>query len=322
MTDRSAPIAEVYVDSFCFALGDVSRTVEEAVASGATFSGAAELRAAGFARHHVCADATTAYDLALRAVEPLHLSDIDAIVYTTCLPGSASIDDLDAYRRTGDVKHLMRYPASRLQSDLGLDRAIVVGLNQQACTGLLGALRLARSLLLSEPGFTRVLCVTADRFPAGARYEQAYNLVSDGAAGCLVSRAPGRFRLLTTHQITNGAMVEASDDEVVGSYFSYTARLVQETLNRCGWSALDVDWVVPQNTDPKAWQILVRLLGLDRARVHQATLPRVAHVISGDNILNLADLMASSECAAGDRLLLVMAGYGMNWQATAMQARS
>lgn len=320
MTDDGAASPEIYADSFCFALGDLSRTVEESVASGATFSGASELRAAGFARHHVCNDLTTAYDLALRAVGPLQLSEVDAIVYTTCLPGSASLDDIDAYRRSRDVKHLMRYPASRLQSALGLDGAIVVGLNQQACTGLLGALRLARSLLLSEPGFERVLCVTADRFPPGARYEQAYNLVSDGAAGCLVSRASGRFRLVASHQITNGAMVEVSDDEVVGSYFGYTARLVQETLARSGWSALDVDWVVPQNTNPKAWQILRRLLGLHNARVHQETLPEVAHMISGDNLVNLADLVSTGRCAPGDRVLMVMAGYGMNWQATAMQA--
>lgn len=115
-------------------------------------------------------------------------------------------------------------------------------------------------------------------------------------------------------------MVEVSDDEVVGSYFGYTARLVEQTLVRAGWWALDVDWVVPQNTNLKAWQILTRLLGLHRARVHQARLPRVAHVISGDNTLNLADLMASGLCTPGDRLLLVMAGYGMNWQAMALQA--
>jgi 3-oxoacyl-[acyl-carrier-protein] synthase-3 len=136
----------------------------------------------------------------------------------------------------------------------------------------------------------------------------------------VVSRTPGRFRLLTTHQITNGAMVDVTDDEVVGSYFGYTSRLVEETLARVGWAASEVDWVVPQNTNPKAWQILVRLLGLHDARIHQATLSRVAHVISGDNIVNLADLIASGDCSAGDRLLLVMAGYGMNWQATALEA--
>jgi len=313
-------MTEVYVDSLCFALGDVARTVEESASCGATFSGAAELREAGFTAHHVCAGATTAYDLAARAVASLNLAGVDAIIYATCLPGNGSIDDTATYQRTRDVKHLMRYPASRLQSELGLDRAIVIGLNQQACTGMLGGLRLARSLLLSEPDFERILCVTADRFPPGARYEQAYNLISDGAAGCVVSRTPGRFRLLTTHQITNGAMVEVSDDEVVGSYFGYTSRLVEQTLARARWSAHDVDWVVPQNTNPKAWQILTRLLGLDRARVHQATLSDVAHVISGDNIVNLADLIASGGCSAGDRLLLVMAGYGMNWQATALEA--
>lgn len=310
-----------YVDHFSYALGSHKLSVEESAAAGRTRTGAAELLDAGFRYHHVCADGETAYDLARAAVAPMaaELGAIDAIVYATCIPANANVAASEGFTASRDVKHLMDFPASRLQADFGLRDAVVVGLNQQACTGMLGSLRLARALLAGEPGMERVLCVTADRFPPGALYEQAYNLISDGAAACVVSRAPAAYRLVATRHVTNGAMVQAGDDETVGSYFSYTHRTVTEVLAQAGLRPADLAWVVPQNTNAAAWAILSRLLGIDPAVVASESMPDVAHVISADNVVNLVALHQRGVVRQGDRLLLAMAGYGMNWQATVLE---
>jgi len=310
---RPAP----YVEGFCYALGSRKASVEESVAAGRTWTGAAELRAAGFRHHHICDDEETAYDLARRAVTMLAVDcpeGLDAIVYATCIPANAHVGVPSRFDRSGDVKHLMDFPASRLQADFGWDRAIVIGLNQQACTGMLGSIRLAGALLTAEPDMHQVLCVSSDRFPVGAYYEQAYSLISDGAAACLVTRAPASYRLVAAHHITNGAMVAADDDETVGAYFSYTHRLVTELLAKADKEAADLAWVVPQNTNVKAWQIMARLLGVGHERVFQPSLPDVGHVISGDNMVNMAHLASLGVVESGDLVLLVMAGYGMNWQ--------
>ncbi len=306
-----------FVGDLGVALGRRKLSVEESAAAGRTRSGETELLEAGFRFHHVCDDGDTAYDLARAAVAPMadRLAGTDAIVYATCLPANANLAPARRFEESGDVKDLMVYPASRLQAALGLDQAIVVGLGQQACTGMLGSIRLARGLLASEPDMDRILCVTADRFPPGARYEQAYSLISDGAAACVVTRDPGDYRLVASHHITNGAMVSADDDETVGAYFSYVHRLVTELLAKAGRAPCELAWVVPQNTDPRAWRILARLLGVDDGRVFAASLPDVAHVISGDNIVNLSWLEERDVLQAGDLVMLVMAGYGMNWQA-------
>ncbi len=317
----STAAPEVFLDHFGSALGSEKFGVEESAGAGRTHNPAAAFLRSGFRWHHICSDAETAYDLAREAVLSIGdgLGDPDAVVYATCIPANANLGDPGRFRETADVKHLMDFPVSRLQADLGLDRAFVVGVGQQACTSMLGSVRIAHGLIATDPSVSRVLCVSADRFPPGASYEQAYSLISDGAAACVVSRGAASYRLLACHQITNGAMVSADDDETVGSYFAYTHRLVHELLAKAGLTTADIDWIVPQNTDAKAWQILSRLLRIDGERVCCPTLADVAHVISGDNIINLSWLHDRGVVEPGQRLLLTMAGYGMNWQGVLLQ---
>jgi 3-oxoacyl-[acyl-carrier-protein] synthase-3 len=125
---------------------------------------------------------------------------------------------------------------------------------------------------------------------------------------------------VTTAQITNGAMVLASDEETVGSYFSYTHRIIVEALAKAKLNANQIDWVVPQNTNIAAWKVLARMFEIGMDRVWCPTLPECGHMISGDNVVNLKSLLDSGFVRSGDRLLLLMAGYGMNWQCTILEA--
>jgi len=307
---------EVFIDHLTFQLGDETFSVDKSAEEGRTVSTSAVLKESGFNTHHICRQQTSAYDLArdaVRQIEP-NLGDVGAIIYSTCIPSNGNIGDPASFEQTRDVKYLMDFPASHLQADFGLDRAAVIGLNQQACTGMLGSLRLAKMLLTSEPEIERALCVTADRFPQGALYEQSYNLISDGAAACIASTTPRGFRLIASHAVTNGALSRASDDETVGSFFSYTHRAIQDTLTKVKMDVGDLDWIVPQNTNTKAWQILARLLKFDFGKVFFPTIGDVGHVISGDNIINLKRLADDGLITAGQRALLFMAGYGLNWQ--------
>ena len=312
---------DVYLHDLGFALGDTVSTLEDSAARGRLRSRCEDLRQGGFERHHLASPRQNAYHLARAAVEPMRAraARASALLYATCLPGNGNVAEPERYADTRDVKALMDFPASRLQADLGLEQALVMGINQQACTGLLGSLRVARALLVAEPELESILCLTSDRFPPGALYEQAYNLISDGAAACLLSRDPGGFRLVASHGLTNGALAQASDDETVGSFFAYASKTIAATLTRAGLTPADIDWIVPQNTHSRAWPVLARLLGLGHARIHDETRAQVGHVISGDNLINLARLRDAGLARPGQRLLLFMAGYGLTFQAAILE---
>jgi 3-oxoacyl-[acyl-carrier-protein] synthase-3 len=317
-------VTGVFVGNLGYALGEVKHGVAESAAEGRLLSSAADLHDAGFRWHHRCGRGTTAYDLARAALRrlagPGGLDGVDAIVYATSLPCNATVGDQADWLRTRDVKYLMDFPAGRLQADFGLTGSVVFGLDQQACTGMLGSVRLAHALLGAEPGWRRVLCVTADRFPEGALYEQAYNVISDGAAACTVDRGTGPFRFVAAHQITNGGLGRADDDETVGAYFGYTHKSVLETLAKAGMVPADLTWIVTQNTIAQAWLVLSRMLGIDADRVWAPSMPDTGHVISADNIINLLELQHSGKLRPGDRILLTMAGFGMNWQCLVLEA--
>jgi 3-oxoacyl-[acyl-carrier-protein] synthase-3 len=315
-------MTDVFISHLASSLGSAVRTVDETGASGQLVSSAEALRESGFDAHHVCTADETVFDLAAAAFRNSGIapSCVDAIVFSTCLPMNGNVSGDDVFRESRDVKDVMQFPASLLQAEFDMQRACVIGLNQQACTGMLGALRIARNMIVAEADINNVLCITADRFPDGAIYEQSYNLISDGAAACLVSRQPAGFRLLGTRHVTNGAMVNASDDETVGLYFNYTCSLVDETLQDAGVTMDDIRWVVPQNINERAWKILKSLLRVDDDRAYFPSIESTGHVISADNIINLAALLAEDTLEPGDKVLTFMAGYGSNWQCTLLEA--
>ncbi|MFE4824693.1 3-oxoacyl-[acyl-carrier-protein] synthase III C-terminal domain-containing protein [Streptomyces sp. NPDC056704] len=316
-------MSNVFITDMAYSLGAERYALEESAAAGRLQSSASDLAAAGFRWHYLCGPKENAYDLAKDAVRELPMdTGVDAIVYSTCLPQNGNVGDFEAWEATKDVKHLMDFPASRLQADFNLNFPAVFGLSQQGCTGMLGSLRLAGALLAAEPGWQRVLCLSADRFPDGALYEQSYNLISDGAAACFVTSQaqPGGLRLVTAHQITNGGLHDASNDETVGTFFSYVPRLVRETLERAGLTTDDIAWVVPQNTNHHAWKIAARMLRIDQDRVWQSALPDIGHAISADNVINLKALLGTGRVTPGQYILLVMAGHGLNWQAVILKA--
>jgi 3-oxoacyl-[acyl-carrier-protein] synthase-3 len=101
---------------------------------------------------------------------------------------------------------------------------------------------------------------------------------------------------------------------------SYTANLVEQALSRLNLKMPDIRWVVPQNTNAKAWTILSRLLGLVPEQAFFPSMAETGHVISADNIINLAELRASGKLQSGDRVLTLMAGFGSNWQSAILEA--
>jgi 3-oxoacyl-[acyl-carrier-protein] synthase-3 len=233
---------------------------------------------------------------------------------------SAATDSASGASGLCTVRRFM-YPAARLQYDLGRSNAWTFAVDQLACTTLLAAARIARSLCLTE-GIERALCVSSEFFPANAGREAIFNCTSDAACAVLIERDGARNRLLSATTVTKGYYwdVETLRDEIVASYFPTGRHVLHKTASDAGWSPGDVDWIIPHNVSLRSWQILSGLLQLPRARVWTDNIARHGHTLACDNFINYRDALESGEIRPGQRVLLFSYGFGAHWTGVAVEA--
>jgi 3-oxoacyl-[acyl-carrier-protein] synthase-3 len=302
--------------------------VRELAALGSLESDPTLLERFGFQHVRVAVDETP-YELALAAASALmrelaiEPTSIDAVIYGGPPGAIAFAKPAQAVERVVDLCHTGRfaYPATRLQFDLGLERATVLGLDQLACTSLFGAVRLARALCIAE-GLGRVLCVSSEFYPSTAGREAITNCTSDAACALLVDRDTPSLRIAGAASVTKGFFWDggAMRDEVIASYFPTAAHVMRTTIALAGWEAESVNWIIPHNVSATSWDILTRIAAMPNARLWDENISRLGHTLAGDNFINLRDALDRGVVRAGDRLLLFAYGYGAHWTGLALEA--
>ena len=305
-----------------------SRTIGELADERQLTSSAETLESFGFGRVHV-AVAESPYELALEAAKRVLLESavdpesIGLLIYGGT-PGSMSFAPAsDAERAARDLCTMARfkYPATRLQYDLDIPNAWTFAVDQLACTTLLAAARIARSLCLTE-GIERALCVSSEFFPANAGREAIFNCTSDAACAVLIERDGERNRLVSATTVTKGYYwdVDAMRDEIVASYFPTARHVMLRTIAEAGWAPGDVDWIIPHNVSMRSWEILSSLLALPKARVFSDNIFRHGHTLAGDNFINYRDALDGGCIEPGQRVVLFSYGFGAHWTGVAVEA--
>lgn len=310
-----------------YAFPRCTQTVRDLAARGQLESDPALLEEFGFSTVHVATDETP-YELALQAgsallakknvdlesVDALFYGGTSAVAFATGGSGAASEQQVSTMRR-------FCYPATRLQYDLGLERASVVAVDQLACTSLFASVRMANAMCMAGEA-ERVLCVSSEFFPSDAGRETIYNCTSDAACAVLVERGGERNRIVGSTQVIKGYYwdCETMRNEIVASYFPTAKHVAAQALARVGWKASDVRWVFPHNVSTRSWTILISLLGISADRLWSRNIARDGHTLAGDNFINLCDALESGEVKPGDRLLLFAYGFGAHWTALAVEA--
>jgi len=312
--------------SYAFPAG--SRTVAELAKEQQLSSSSETLESFGFGSVHVAVEESP-YELALAASTRLldeagiDRSSIGLLIYggTPGCMAFASAQQAEEGAAGLCTMSRFKYPASRLQYDLDLPNAWTFAVDQLACTTLLGAARVARSLCLTE-GIERALCVSSDFFPVNAGREAIFNCTSDAACAVLIERNGERNRLLSATTITKGYYwdVDALRDEIVASYFPTARHVMLKTIADAGWAPGDVDWIIPHNVSMRSWQILSGLIRLPRARVFTDNIARHGHTLAGDNFINYRDAIEGGCIEPGQRVVLFAYGFGAQWTGIAVEA--
>ena len=329
-TNRSDSSIAPSIRGIAYAYASQARSVRELAAASALESQPEVLERFGFAQVHVATEETP-FDLARVAASRLldeqgiDPAGVGLLVYggTPSAMAFSAAEDASVGAEALCTADRFRYPATRLQFELGLDGAAVLALDQLACTTLFGAVRVARAMMGAE-GIERALCVASEFYPLRAGREALFNCTSDAACALLLERDGGptaRNRIAGAATITKGYYWDAAAmrEEIVASYFPTAVHAIQRTLASAGWCAADVDWVIPHNVSMRSWDVLLRLAGLGGARLWSRNIARRGHALGGDNFINLRDAVDEGTLHAGDRALLFSYGYGAHWTGLAVE---
>jgi 3-oxoacyl-[acyl-carrier-protein] synthase III len=324
-----APREPIGISALGYYLPPYERSIAELVESGLTNSSEDKLIQLGFGSIRI-ADEEPAVQLATQAVRDLQrrsgfdLGQIDVLLYAGALATSSVVmsDDVDSWNTMVDPTPLFRFPGTCLQAELGVPNASVIGIAQLACNTFQAAIRVAQGLLVAEPSVRHVLCVAADRFPARAKREIVYNLMSDGACAAVVSRGQIANRILATVQITRGVYWDSciSHDQLIAAYFPLARRAILEAVAAAGLEIGQIDLLIPHNLNIKSWEILAQVVGIPLDRIYTTNIARIGHVVASDNIINYIDSITEGRIARGDKIAFFVMGFGAHWSCTIIEA--
>jgi len=214
----------------------------------------------------------------------------------------------ESYDRDETVNSL---DVNRLLVDLGLKNAAPMHVSVSNCANIASALRLAASLV--EAGSARsVLVVSVDKAPrrfGGRRMFQEMSIKSDISVSCVVSRSAGRgYRLLylAQHNCADMACTETTDP---ASYSVPKFKNVRSTA-RQGCASLSMEpsdfaRCITNNYSREVTKMFVSLCGFRSDAGWYRNIPRFAHAVAGDVLINLKDMECSGEFQRGDRLFLM-----------------
>jgi 3-oxoacyl-[acyl-carrier-protein] synthase III len=287
------------------------------------------------------------------AADGEHVTDMACAARRLLEEQGTAPEDVDAVVYFGST--WKNYPvwqaAPRIAYQLGCTRAFALELDYVSC-GSPVALRVARSLLVSEPRVRTVLlagacCESRLLDYANPRARFTFNFGDGAVAGLLVRGHPVN-QVLETCMLTDGSFsldvkVPAGGSVAPASAVTVAARqhfldvadpdLMRQRLaevsldnfllvaagavKQAGLTLRDIDHLCPIRMKRSMRAALLDGLGLDERR--SVYLDDTGHMSGVDNLLGLDRLARSGRLADGDVVLLLAAGTGYTWAAMALR---
>jgi 3-oxoacyl-[acyl-carrier-protein] synthase-3 len=279
----------------------------------------------GIAERRIAAPGQLTSDLAVaaarRALDRAGMSgsDLDLIVLATATPD-------------------LTFPATatRVQAQLGMKRGAAFDV-QAVCSGFVFALSVADNAIRLGQART-ALVIGAETFSRILDWNDRGTCVlfGDGAGAVVLNAAPeagadGRG-VLSTRLHSDGTQhdilyvdggpsatrstgyLRMEGREVFRQAVQHLSEVVEETLAASGYTAADLDWLVPHQANSRIIDAVGRRLGLPADRVVN-TVARHANTSAASIPLALSEALADGRIKPGHLVLIEALGGGLTWGA-------
>lgn len=287
-----------------------------------------------------------------RAAEDEHVSDM-AVKAARPLLEQVAPEEIDAviYFGSPHKDYAVWMAAPKIQYELGLSRAVAFEV-ASVSVGCPIALNVARSLLLANAHWRNVLLVGASKEGSLIDYSNArsrfmFNF-GDGGAAAVLQRGYGHNLVLATAALTDGSFHDfvkvpaggsrfpASEDTVrerrhyldVSDPKAMKERLdpvsferfvgvAREAVLRSGHRLDEIRFVAMLHTKRSLFDQVMAALGVPPER--QVYLDQYGHMSAIDPLVALHEAVERRLLSPGDLVVLLSAGTGYTWGATALR---
>lgn len=221
-----------------------------------------------------------------------------------------------------NVNSVMAPPASiaaTLLKRFGMRRAVGHSVAQQNCASIVCALRLLRTLMWRHASLRNVLIVSADKvFGEQSRNVSNYAIQSDGGLALWIGRDAPHNRIGPIVYNIDGRyhLGAAKGPELTRRYglnYAFAAHhVIAQVMRNAGWSADDVDAVLPMNANLTAFSRVVELLGMPIEKLHARNIGVTGHMFCSDPFVNFLDRFRDPALRrSGNAVLFASASSGV-----------
>ncbi len=280
----------------------------------------------GIRQRHIAAEGEMTSDLACmaagRALEAagIDAGDIDLIVLATSTPDQT-------------------FPATAtvVQARLGIRQGAAFDV-QAVCSGFIYALAVADNFIKAGQA-KRALVIGAETFSRILDWEDRGTCVlfGDGAGALVLEGAQSKGAatnrgVISTHLHADGrhhdslyvdggpsstrttGYLRMNGREVFRHAVTNLARVVDETLDANGLTAVDIDWLVPHQANKRIIDSTARKLGLSSDKI-VLTVDRHGNTSAASVPLALSEAVGDGRIQEGDLVLMEAMGGGFTWGA-------
>jgi 3-oxoacyl-[acyl-carrier-protein] synthase-3 len=284
----------------------------------------------GICQRHVAAEGEMTSDLATNAARQaleragMDGSDIDIIVLGTATPD-------ETFPAT----------ATRVQEYIGAHSACAFDL-QAACSGFIYALAVADNFLRLGQAKT-ALVLGAETFSRILDWNDRTTCVlfGDGAGGVVLRAEEGKGTnadrgVLSTHLHSDGrkhdllyadggpslnqiaGVVRMQGREVFRQAVSKLSQVVDEAVEKNGFTVSDIDWLVPHQANKRILDSTAKKMGIAAEKM-VVTVDRHANTSAASIPLALNEAASDQRIKEGDLVMMEAMGAGFTWASAALR---
>jgi 3-oxoacyl-[acyl-carrier-protein] synthase-3 len=218
-------------------------------------------------------------------------------------------------------------PLPELCAQLGLPGATAFAVSHHGCASGLLAVDIAGRLLAmdGDPDALALIVAGEQVFTLDEMLRPEAQIFGEASAACLVAADGAHDRVLSYATLQRGDLDHWAPDggdyaeRFAKEYAVLMGEVIGTAAGRAGLRPDELRVILPHNINVRSWRKVCQQVGLPTSVVLLDNVPLLGHTFAADSFLNYRTAVDSGLLAAGDRYLIVSAGYGAIFSAMVLE---